>query len=187
MKKLIFAMFAAAAAMGSAQAQQGQAYIGVGIASVDHVTSPNSLTGTTNNSSDGWKASGKIFGGYDFDKTWGVEAGYTDYAKSDYSYNSGAIRGQSEGHSTYIAGKATAPINEQFSVFGKLGVSDNKYQMNEPAGAFGTSKTEVYAGIGGQYKLNQKVAMTLEYERYGKTKDFGPKADVITVGAKYAF
>ena len=184
MKKLIFALIATAAAMGTAQAQQGP-YIGLGVASADHTSS---LPGTTNGNSDGWKASGKIFGGYDFDKTWGVEAGYTDFRKSDYSYNIGAqsYRGQADGHSVYLAGKATAPINDQFSVFGKLGVADNKVSLNDPIFR-GDSKTEVYAGIGGQYNLNQKVALTLEYERYGKSKDIGAKADVITVGAKYSF
>lgn len=184
-KQLIFVLIAAATAMGSAQAQTGRAYVGVGAASADHTTN---LPGTTNGTSEGWKTSGKLFGGYDFNNTWGVEAGYTDFRKSDYSYTTGnqTVRGQAEGHSTYIAAKATAPINEQFSVFGKLGVADNKVSLNDPVFK-GDSKTEVYAGVGGQYNLNQKVALTLEYERYGKSKDIGAKADVITVGAKYAF
>jgi hypothetical protein len=38
-----------------------------------------------------------------------------------------------------------------------------------------------------QYNLNQQVALTVEYERYGKSKDFGAKADVWTVGARYSF
>jgi hypothetical protein len=38
-----------------------------------------------------------------------------------------------------------------------------------------------------QYNLNQQVALTAEYERYGKSKDFGAKADVWTVGARYSF
>ena len=186
MKKLIFVLIAAATAMGSAQAQTGRAYVGVGVASADHTTS---LPGTTNGTSDGWKASGKLFGGYDFDNTWGVEAGYTDFRKSDYSYNLGAqtVRGQADGHSTYLAAKATAPVNEQFSVFGKLGVANNKVSLHNDPFYKGDSKNEVYAGVGGQYNLNQKVALTLEYERYGKSKDIGAKADVITVGAKYAF
>lgn len=184
MKKLIFALIAAAAAMGSAQAQQ--AYVGVGVVSADH---ESNLPGTTNGNSDGYKASGKIFGGYDFDKTWGVEAGYTDFRKSDYSYtlNGKNYAGNSEGHSFYVAAKATAPINEQFSVFGKLGAADTKRKLNDPIFRSDDSQTGVYAAIGGQYNLNQKVALTLEYERYGKSTDFGVKPDAITVGAKYAF
>jgi opacity protein-like surface antigen len=188
MKKLIFAMIAAATAMGTAQAADPGPYVGVGIASADH---SYNLGGATNVSSDGYKASGKIFGGYDFDQTWGVEAGYTDFRKSqaDYTLNGTAGRAESDGHSFYLAGKATAPINEQFSVFGKLGAAQNKASLSSTNGTYNTSlsKTELYAGVGVQYKLNQKVALTAEYERYGKSKDFGAKADAFTVGAKYAF
>jgi OOP family OmpA-OmpF porin len=184
MKKLIFALIAAATAVGSAQAQQ--AYVGVGVASADH---SSKLPGTTNGSSDGFKASGKLFGGYDFDKTWGVEAGYTDFRSSNYSYTLGGqnYSGKADGHSFYVAGKATAPINEQFSVYGKLGAAENKRTLSDPVFGGSKNKTEVYAGIGGQYNLNQKVALTLEYERYGKSTNAGAKPDVITVGAKYAF
>lgn len=187
MKKLIFALIAAATAVGSAQA--AGPYVGVGVASADH---SYNLSGTTNGSTDGYKASGKIFGGYDLDQTWGVEAGYTDVRKSAYNYtlNGAPGRAESDGHSFYVAGKATAPINEQFSVFGKLGAANNKSTLSStttPAFNRSNSKTELYAGVGVQYNLNQKVALTAEYERYGKSKDFGAKADTFTVGAKYAF
>ena len=115
MKKLIFALIAAATAMGSAQAAGPGPYVGVGVASADH---NYNLSGTTNGSTDGYKASGKIFGGYEFDQTFGVEAGYTDFRKSTYNYNTatGTGRAESDGHSFYVAGKATAPINDQFAV-----------------------------------------------------------------------
>ena len=187
MKKLIFALIAGAAAMGAAHAEGP--YVGVGIATANHTY--NLGGGATNINSDGYKASGKLFGGYDFDKTWGVEAGYTDFRKShaNYTLNNAAGRADSDGHSFYVAGKATAPLNEQFSVFGKLGAARNKSTLSTTNAALNRdeSKTEVYAGIGGQYNLSKQVALTLEYERYGKSKDFGAKADVWTVGARYNF
>jgi OOP family OmpA-OmpF porin len=45
----------------------------------------------------------------------------------------------------------------------------------------------VYGGVGGQYNINKNTSLFLEYERYGTSKDVGQKADVFTVGAKYAF
>ena len=41
--------------------------------------------------------------------------------------------------------------------------------------------------MGAQYQINQDVALVAEYERYGKSRDFGQKADVLTIGAKYSF
>jgi OOP family OmpA-OmpF porin len=190
MKKLIFAVIAGATMISAAQAQTQVPgpYIGVGVATADHVSN---IGGTTGSSSDGYKASGKLFGGYDFDQTWGVEAGYTDFRKSHYNYSVNNVPGNasSDGHSFYVAGKATMPLNEQFSVFGKLGAAQNKNNLN--ASTIGLSrsdsKTEAYGALGAQYSLTKQVALTLEYERYGKSKDFGAKADVWTVGAKYSF
>jgi OOP family OmpA-OmpF porin len=190
MKKLIFALIAGATAMAAAQAQTTapHAYLGAGVASADH---NYSLPGATNVSSDGYKASGKVFGGYDFNQTWGVEAGYTDFRKShaDYTLNGNAGRAESKGHSFYVAGKATAPINDQFSIYGKVGAANNKRTLTatDPVLNRDVSKTELYGAVGAEYKLNQQVGLIAEYERYGKSKDFGAKADVLTVGAKYNF
>ncbi|MGH8854996.1 MAG: porin family protein [Telluria sp.] len=190
MKKLIVALIATAAAMSAAQAQTTtpRAYVGVGIASADHELK---RAGATNVDTDGYKASGKIFGGYEFDQTWGVEAGHTDFRKSDVSYSIGGVntRGETDGRSTYIAAKATMPVNEQFSVYAKLGAAHNKSELVSVNATqnLSHSKTEAYGALGAQYKLNQDVALVAEYERYGKRKDFGTKADVLTVGAKYSF
>ena len=190
MKKLFVALIASAAAMSAAQAQTTapRAYVGAGIASADH---ESRIPGATNVDADGYKASGKLFGGYEFNQTWGVEAGYTDYRKSDVNYSIGGVnaRGETKGHSTYVAAKATMPVNEQVSLYGKLGVARNKSELEtiNAAQNMSRSKTEAYGAVGAQYSLNQNVSLVAEYERYGKSKDFGQSADVLTIGAKYSF
>lgn len=187
MKKLIFALIAGVTAMGAAQAQVSSPYIGLGVASSDHDFKIGAA-GTSN--SDGYKASGKIFGGFDITPMFGVEAGYTDIRKADHTYTIGGVSGTatSEGSRSYLAAKATFPVNDAFSVYGKLGAgySKTKFSASTLVGE-SDSKTEVYGGLGAEYKLSDKVALSLEYERYGKSKDFGVKADAITVGARYSF
>lgn len=187
MKKLIFALIAGTAVMTAAQAQTTttpRAYVGVGVASADH-----EFQGA--NDSDGWKASGKLFGGVELDQTFGVEAGYTDFRKSRANYSIGGLNGtaESDGYGAYLAGKATMPINEQTSVYGKLGVTHTKAKLRSAAVGLNHSESDngVYAGVGVQYALNQQVSLLAEYERYGKKKDFGAKPDVLTIGAKYNF
>ena len=187
MKKLIFAVLAGVTAMSAAQAQMSSPYIGLGVSSSDHTYKIGAGGSST---SDGWKASGKIFGGFDVNSMFGVEAGYTDVRKANHTYTIGATTGTatSEGSRSYLAAKATMPVNEAFSVYGKLGAGYSKTKFRSTTlGSADDSDTEVYAGLGGQYKLSDKMALTLEYERYGKSKDFGAKADAITVGARYNF
>jgi OOP family OmpA-OmpF porin len=181
MKKLIFALIASAAAMTAAQAQTTtapRAYVGVGVATADQV------------SGDKYQANAKVFGGYDIDQNWGVEAGYTKFRGSDtyVAESSGIVKGSADGYGLYVAGKYTMPINDQFSAYGKLGVSNNKRAINTVTGnSYSKYDTGAYAGLGVQYSLTQNVSLNAEYERYGKSKDFGAKADVWTVGAKYSF
>ncbi len=187
MKKLIFALLAGVTAISAAQAQVSSPYVGVGVASSDHDLKIGAAGSTT---SDSWKGSGKIFGGFDVNSTFGVEAGYTDIRKANHSYTIGGVTGTatSEGHRSYLASKATMPVSDAFSVYGKLGVGYSKVKLSSAGLGIGDdSKTEVYAGLGGQYKLSEKAALILEYERYGKSKDAGVKADAITVGARYNF
>ena len=173
MKKLIVALIAGAAAMSAAQAQdtytQPRAYVGVGVGTAQ------------NKQADDSKASGKIYGGYQLNQMWAAEAGYTDFGDHD------AANGKTKGNSYYLAGKATMPINEQFSAYGKLGVQHSERKFQSAALNVKDTDTGAYGALGVEYKLNQQVALTAEYERYGKEKDIGAKANVWTVGAHYNF
>jgi OOP family OmpA-OmpF porin len=190
MKKIVFALIASAAVAGAAQAQTTndapRGYIGLGAATAGH---DYSISGVTDNG--GHKTSAKIFGGYEFDRTWGLEAGYTDFRKSGFNYttaNGTAGQGTSDGHATYLAAKANMPVNEKVSVFGKLGVQNSHRSFTTNTGLSGSSsETGAYGAAGLQYNLSKEVSLTAEYERYGKSKDFGAKADVWTVGARYNF
>jgi opacity protein-like surface antigen len=186
MKKLIFALIATVAAVGAAQAEG--AYVGLGVANSDHSFK---IGGGTNVNAEGYKPSVKVFGGVDLTPMFGIEAGYTDLRKADHTYTIGTINGRTttEGQRAYLAGKATMPLNDAFSVYGKLGAGYSKVELSNtiPGLSRSDSKTEVYGALGGQYNLSKQVALTLEYERYGKSKDYGVKADAISVGAKYSF
>jgi len=190
MKKLIFAVIAGVAFAGAAQAQETypKTYVGAGVASADHEFY---APGATNTNSDGWKASGKIFAGYEINQNWGAEIGYTDFRKSHASYTMNGVNGRADadGHSTYLAAKYSIPVNEQFSAYGKLGAAYNKATLNTTTVGlnYDDSRATAYGALGVQYKLNPQVALVAEYERYGDKRDFGAKPDVVTVGARYSF
>jgi opacity protein-like surface antigen len=170
MKKLIVALIAGAAAMSAAQAQnfsdtQPHAYVGVAASTAKNIQS------------DDYKLGGKVYGGYEFNRTWAAEAGYSDLGD----------HGATKSNGYYVAAKATMPINEQFSAYGKVGVEHSERKLNTAALNLKDTDTGAYGALGVQYKLNQQVALTAEYERYGKEKDIGAKSNVWTVGAHYNF
>lgn len=184
MKKVFIATAATFALMSAAHA--AGPYVGVGVANnKSNIVTP---AGATNVQQAGNKASGKIFGGVDLNDTFGVEVGYTDFRKADHSYTTGATTNRitTDGHATYVAGKATAPLSDKAAVYGKLGAVHKRLKQNG-ALSFSDSDTQLYAGVGAEYKLSKEVALALEYERYGKKTAVGPKPDVWTVAAKYNF
>jgi OOP family OmpA-OmpF porin len=189
MKKILFTLIASTAALSGASYAQS-AYVGAGVTASQYEFDVPNATSSGNRS--GTNAAGKIFAGYDFDKTWAVEGGYMDFGSRDYGYTS---RGQSGNISTdssafYVAGKATMPINEQVSVFGKLGVIENRDKMRGAGlsgGLRNDNKTNLYASVGAQYAINQKVALIAEVEHTGKSADQGRDGMGVSLGARYNF
>ena len=192
MKKILFAMIASATALSAMSAAHAEGpYVGVGVTANRYDFSVPGATSADNHS--GAKAGGKFFAGYDLNQTWAVEGGYADFGSKDYSYIDGTGAGgnvKSDSHGYYLAGKATMPVNEKVGVFGKLGVArvDNSLSGSGlSTGISGENKTGLYASLGAQYAINEKVSLTAEVEHFGKSADQGHKATGLAVGARYNF
>ena len=184
-KKILFAMIASVTALtGMSAAHAEGAYVGAGVTGNRYNFDIPGATSADNHS--GYKAGAKIFAGYDFDKTWAVEGGYADFGSKDYSYVTGAGNGavKSDSHGYYLAGKATMPVSDKVGVFGKLGVARVNNSLSGTGlstGVTGENKTGVYASVGAQYAINEKVSLTAEVEH------FGHKATGLALGARYNF
>ena len=90
------------------------------------------------------------------------------------------------------AGKASYPVAEKVNVFGKLGVAHNKNDVNLRglAGNYSgeSSRNSAYAALGAEYAVNEKVALSLEYEHYGKNEvDIGRSKGAVSLNARYSF
>jgi len=201
MKKILFALVASAAALtgtsafaqSNTQDAAGTGYVGVGVVGSRYDMGAGGSV--SSDSRTGTKAAGKIYGGYNIDSTWAVEAGYTDFGKRSYNYTAGGLPGgvSTDAHSYYLAGKGTWPVAQDFSVFGKLGVARNHNEVTQTGiaaanGLGDENKTKLYASVGGEYAINKNVKVSLEYENYGKSgTDVGRKAGAITAGLRYNF
>lgn len=140
---------------------------------------------TTNNAPFGNPSVGlRIGGGYRFTENWGVEANYAQSGKS-----SSVFGADYKVTAFQVAATGTYPINPQFDVYAKLGVSANKFDST-PSVANNT-KTSLLYGVGGQYNINQQWGVRLEYANLGDTTNFAGgnqvSASTISIGGVYSF
>lgn len=192
MKKILFALIASATTLsaGMSLAHAEGPYAGVGVTASRYKFDVQNAT--SNDDHSGTKAAGKVFAGYDINQTWAIEGGYEDFGSRNYNYTQNGVAGNisSDSHAFYVAGKGTVPVNEKVGVFGKLGVAQNHDSISgtgAAAGISGENKTGLYASVGAQYAINQKVSLTAEVEHFGKSADQGRKATALSLGARYNF
>lgn len=138
-------------------------------------TYPDRING---NSTSGSAVSGKIFGGYQLNPNFAVEAGVAELG----SVNSGS--GHVDSYGTFVDAVGTMPLNPQWSLLGRVGVAH--MSVNTPTGDDGGNGLKV--GLGAEYALSKNVALRGEWERY-ELVSFGgrPTADQFTVGVKVGF
>jgi OOP family OmpA-OmpF porin len=133
----------------------------------------------------GWYAGGEIgtvdFGDED-DTGWKILGGYqlnSNFA-GEVGYGSLFDKEGVEVTAFDVVGVGILPINNQFSVYGKLG-----FVMWEAEGPGGDADgTDLTYGIGAQYDITPKLGLRLQWQRYDLDDE---EADALSVGAIYRF
>jgi opacity protein-like surface antigen len=161
----------------------------------------NTATGfaTSTTTTDSGATSGKIQLGYNLGKTFALEGGYNYLGKVNFTSttNLGVISGSKEAQLVNLDLVAKLPLNEQFSILGRVGGYYWKTQSDMPnAVAGGTSSIDdngfdFKVGAGVQYDFNPKWAMRGEFERFngiGKNTSSGDsKVNQWSIGAVLKF
>ena len=175
-KFLSAALFALAAASTPALSQDTGWYGGLGIGqstfvgACDGISSPDSCR----EKDTAWK----IFGGYQFNRNFAGEFGYTDLGKTTLSLAgfgsaSNAVTGFE------LTGVGSLPVNQQLSVYGRLGFFLWNVDFMDGTGLFGSasaSGTGLTFGFGASFNLATNAALRLEWQRY---KDVGDPVTTI--------
>ncbi len=131
----------------------------------------------------------KIFGGYQINRNFGVELGYADLG--EVSASGGGVTASIETTAFELVGVGSYPINNQFSVYGKLGFyrADSKGRSNVGVSADETN-TDLTLGVGVQYNFTRNLGVRGEWQRYSSVGggDIGDSdVDVLSVGVVYKF
>jgi opacity protein-like surface antigen len=174
MKKLLAAALLCSAAAAPVLAQSVHTYYGavdygtLNMSSSRPVSSPDALT---------------ISGGYRFLPNLAGEVGYTMIGDASINVPGTGPVGFSQSILSAVA-VGTLPVEKNLNLFGKLGVGLHNNEING-------IPDDLIIGFGGQFLLNQKVSLRLQYESLGRAKipSTAYKADLsrLSFGATYNF
>ena len=171
MKKTLYALLACGL-MSSSLALADDPYLKLGVGR----TQFDFGSGFGNESTTGFS----IAYGAKYDKTWGLEAGYMYLGRSlgeDMSGNVVRVKGEA----LYLAGTGSMPLNPQAELFGKLGMTINRFTL--PGDSM--TRTRPMAGLGGLWHLNKEWGASLEYSYLGKID--GVSLSQFTLSGGYQF
>lgn len=169
---LVLGLGIAGTALAAPLAGAPQAYAGVAASSSEH-------------NGAGSKTSPKVFGGVAFGEGMAVEGGYIDLRKATAAPEARTI--DLGGFGTYVAARLMRPFTEKLSAYAKLGVAHNQRKVSTLGVVRKDQDTGIYGAFGLQYSITPGVALSAEYERFGKDKKTGAKADAWTLGINFAF
>ena len=198
------AVVASSTAIADDSGLYGGANIGRSNATIDNarITSglANSGLNTTSIANRDRDTAYKIYGGYQFNKYIGLEAGYFDLGKFGFTANTlplGTLNGNIGLRGFNLDAVGTLPLSERFSALGRIGINNAQARDSfTGTGAVNVANpnpskwdTNYKLGVGVQYAFNDALAMRAEMERYRINDAIGNKGhvDVFSVGLVYKF
>lgn len=209
----IVAVLLAVSAAGAVQAQSATPwYAGVSLGSSRSNVSAGEVNdflrslgyGAPSTAADDKDAAYKFLMGYRFSPVIAVEGFYADLGK--YNTRSsvttpfiGNVNADYKSKGFGVDVVLSAPITQEFSVYGRLGViqakTEGRFSSNGSIGLLANrgskNKTGQHFGVGLQYDLNPALALRGEVETYRKLGDDTTggelKVDVLSLGAIFRF
>ena len=187
---LATAGIAASPAMAQSMADRG-GYIGgsFGQSSADCEAGPGA-------SCDDKDTSWKVFGGYQINRNFAVELGYANLG--ELTITSGPNRLTAESTAWDLVGVGIFPINNQFSIYGKLGLYMATVDVSVSPSSAGDSGDDTTNGLtfgaGVRYNFTRNLGLQAEWQRYGKVEAPSGSSltgdsdlDVMSIGLIYKF
>ncbi len=133
----------------------------------------------------------KLGAGIQITPRFGAELTYAPLGKVSIGTPSGTANYNTK--VTTISGTANFPLNERFSVVGRLGFGFSSSSLTVPALGYSGSANErpLVLGLGLRYALNPKLDLTADYDNYSKLVKFSgggsANASAFTVGIRCGF
>jgi OOP family OmpA-OmpF porin len=147
--------------------------------------------GLASTSRDDKDTAWNLTAGYKFTRNWAVEVGYTDLGKftSSGTFGGAAASANADVTAWNISAVGTLPLNDMFSIYGKVGYLRSKVKASASVGGVfasgSSSENDITAGIGVRYHITRNISAFVEGNYYG----LGDNGDssAFLVGARYDF
>lgn len=164
---ILVATFLAALVSPVLASDLGIGYIGtsVGSAKADDFCK-GFFIGSCDDTDTGWK----LFGGFQYTPNWGVEVYYVDFGefKANATFEGMSFTENAEANAFGISAIGTLPINDQFDVFAKVGISrwelDLDFTDEGIPSSVDDDGSNITFGIGASYFFNRLFAIRVEWE-----------------------
>lgn len=131
----------------------------------------------------------RAFGGYNFNKNFGVELGYADLGKVTVSAL--GLSGDVKATAFDLMAVGSLPIGDKFGVYGKLGMYRADSKASGAVGSGSDTNTDVTYAIGGQYNFNKNLGLRAEWQQYkkvgGDNTGGDGDVDVMSIGVVWYF
>jgi len=130
--------------------------------------------------------------GYQFDKNWSAELGYTSFGTL-FRSNDNNFDASQKANAWTVSGIGTLPLNDRFGVFGRAGVA--RYETNNSGSVQGVAvkdrqDVKPYLGAGAKFNVTPNFALRAEFQYYADISGVdGSKDDVqsLYAGAVFRF
>jgi OOP family OmpA-OmpF porin len=194
-RRLAVATLAAASALFSAQSL-AQPYIGFSAGQAD-VAEDQVIPGLLDPGGrvDGKDGAFKLFGGYQFNQNFALEAAFVDLG--DVSYNGSftdslgtvpVTGGRIQNSGLNLSAVGVVPLGQSFVLFGKVGMFLWYSEATDVTGGFAFRSEEDGAdlslGLGASVAIGQRVSLRAEWERFDLSNT---DVDLVTLGFAYRF
>jgi OOP family OmpA-OmpF porin len=158
-----------------------EGYIG-GSAGITSVDVCDDLSGLGVTSCDDEDTGFKIFGGYKFNPNFAVEGLWADLGEVSATGPGGSASMEVDGFGAAAVG--VIPLNEKFSIFGKVGAF--MWDASGGGGAAGSDDdgTDIMFGAGVGWNFTPKFGLRAEWERFDID---GDDVDFLSVGLQFNF
>jgi OmpA-OmpF porin, OOP family len=190
-RRLVVATLAAASSFFGASAL-AQPYVGFSIGQADvgeELVIPDLID--PGGRVDGKDGAFKLFGGYQFNRNFALEAAIVDLGDMTYSGNfAGApvTGGRVQNSGLNLSAVGVLPLGQSFVVFGKVGMFLWYSEARDVTGGFAFFSEEdgadLSVGLGASLALGQKVSLRAEWERFDMSNT---DVDLVTFGIAFRF